>query len=173
MKINSEGKALIKRWEGLRLKAYPDPASPRARHLAGTGKNDPTLSGEPWTIFYGHTGDVKEGMSGTSHQADVVLDLDLEEFEDIVTRAVTAPLSENQFSALVSILFNVGPGKKGVRDGIVTLKSGQPSTLLRKLNAGDYAGAQAEFIKWNKAGGQSMPGLTARRAAEARLFGTP
>jgi len=84
---------------------------------------------------------------------------------------VTSPLTQNQFDALVSILFNVGPGAKGVKDGIITLKSGVPSTLLRMLNLSIYAGAADEFPKWcHGLGGALLPGLVTRRARERALF---
>lgn len=151
MKTNLAGIDLIKRFEGLRLAAYLCPA------------------GIP-TIGYGHTGDVNLGQYITEHQADVILQHDLEKFEEILEKAVRVKLNANQHAALVSLVFNVGPGKKGVRDGIVELKSGKPSTLLRFLNDGQYAAAAAQFSKWIHAGGKVLPGLVKRRAAEAALF---
>ena len=74
---------------------------------------------------------------------------------------VKVPLNENQHGALVSFTYNLGAGNLG------------SSTLLRKLNAGDYAGAAAEFPRWNKAGGKELAGLTRRRAAEKALFEKP
>lgn len=139
--ITDEGLALIKRWEGLRLQAYLCPAG-------------------VWTIGYGHTGpDVTPGLVITEAYAEALLRQDLRTFEDGVSRLVTAPLTDNQFSALVSLAFNIGLGAFA------------RSTLLRKLNAGDYAGAQAQFHVWNKAGGKVLPGLVNRRAGEAALFG--
>jgi lysozyme len=79
-------------------------------------------------------------------------------FEAGVKRLVKVPLAQGQFDALVSFSFNVGLGALG------------SSTLLRKLNAGDYRGAAAEFPRWNKAGGKVYEGLTRRRAAERSLF---
>lgn len=151
---------LVKAAEGLRLAAYPDPASGAA----------------PWTIGFGHTGaDVRPGLVITEARADELLRGDLEEAAAIVTRAVTVPLTDAQFGALVSFVFNVGPGrakrgKDAGKDGFVTLKTGKPSTLLAKLNAGDTAGAAAEFAKWTRGGGKVMAGLVKRRAAEAALF---
>ena len=78
-----------------------------------------------------------------------------------MTEAVKVPLNPNQFGALTSFTYNLGAGN---------LRS---STLLRKLNAGDYAGAAAEFARWNKAGGKVLKGLTRRRAAERALFEKP
>lgn len=111
-----------------------------------------------WTIGYGHTGDVEKGMSITQHQAEAVLTVDLERFERAVNRLVDVHLTQGQFDALVSFTFNLGEGNLA------------KSTLLRKLNEGDYAGAAEEFPKWKRAGGRVLPGLVKRRAAEQRLF---
>lgn len=137
-----KGVDLIKRFEGLELKAYPDPGS----------------GGEPYTIGYGHTGGVTPGMKIDQAQADAYLRGDLRRFERAVS-ALAPKTTQNQFDALVSFAFNLGEGN---------LKS---STLLRKHNAGDYAGAKAEFARWNRASGKVMAGLTRRRAAEADLYG--
>lgn len=151
---------LVKTAEGLRLTAYPDPAS----------------GGAPWTIGWGHTGpDVRPGLTITKERAEELLHADLSAAAAIVDRVVTAPLTAMQRGALVSFVFNVGAGraKRGGdpgKDGFVTLKTGKPSTLLVKLNGGDTAGAAAEFAKWTRGAGQVMPGLVKRRAAEAALF---
>ena len=144
--INKAGLDLITAFEGLELQAYPDP---------GTG-------GAPWTIGYGHTGaDVYKGLVITEAQADDLLAADLRKFEDAVFRLVGDHATDNQFAALVSFAYNVGPGEGGLKT----------STLLRKHNSGDYAGARAEFARWNKAAGRVMAGLSRRRAAEAKLYG--
>lgn len=145
MVTNDAGIKLIKEFEGLRLKAYPDP---------GTG-------GAPWTIGYGSTFGVTKGMTITAEQAETMLRRDLKKFEGIVTMAVTVPLNENQFAALVSFAYNCGP--KNLLD----------STLLKRVNAGRFKDAADEFSKWNKAAGRVMPGLTRRRDAERALFLTP
>ena len=143
---------LIEGSEGCALKAYPCP------------------SGIP-TIGYGHTCGVELGMSCTPAQASAWLSEDVRYAEDLVRAHVTAPLNQNQFDALVSIIFNVGPGANGGKDGIIFLATGQSSTLLRKLNAGDYAGAADEFPKWcHCAGGTLLAGLVTRRARERALF---
>ncbi|HXG01499.1 MAG TPA: lysozyme [Bacteroidota bacterium] len=111
-----------------------------------------------WTIGYGHTGGVKEGDRITLQQAEELLKQDLERFEECIRRSVTVPLNQNQFDALVSFAFNVG---------CMALEN---STLLRKLNAGDYAGAAQEFGKWVKSRGVILPGLIKRRDAERALF---
>uniref|UniRef100_UPI000225FC22 lysozyme n=1 Tax=Paracoccus sp. TRP TaxID=412597 RepID=UPI000225FC22 len=97
----------------------------------------------------------------TKADARTILTRDLPRYEADVTRLVRVPLNENQFGALVSFTYNLGAGN---------LTS---STLLRKLNAGDYAGAAAEFPTWNKAGGKVLNGLVRRRAAERALFEKP
>lgn len=140
MKTNAAGRELIKRFEGLRLKAYLCPA----------GK---------WSIGYGHTGDVAEGQAITEHQAEAILDVDLERFERGVGRVLDWPATENQFSALVSLAFNIG------------LPAFSNSTLLDKLNAGCGAREVADqFGRWVRGGGHTLQGLVSRRAAEAELF---
>jgi lysozyme len=113
-----------------------------------------------WTIAFGHTGpEVKEGQLITQHAADVILQHDLEKFEERVsdlTRKLA--LTENQFSALVSFAFNLGS---------TALAN---STLMKRLLKGDTAGAAEQFEKWVNAGGKKLEGLVKRRAAERDLF---
>lgn len=138
MRINDAGRKIVMDAETCRLEAYVCPA----------GK---------LTIGYGHTGDVKPGAQITQHQADVVLEYDLDKFEQAVTKL--APRANgNEFSALVSLAFNIGV------DALAK------STLLRLVNAGAPRAAAAEFAKWIHAGGKVLPGLVKRRAAEAALF---
>ena len=111
-----------------------------------------------WTIGYGHTGTAGPGQRITNAQATALLREDVATFENAVTRAVRVPVTANQFAALVSFTYNVGSG---------ALNS---STLLRRLNAGDTLGAADEFLRWNRAGGQVLAGLTRRRVAERDLF---
>lgn len=111
-----------------------------------------------WTIGYGHTQDVKSGMAITKIDAERFLRQDIRRFEEAVTSLVKVPVTSNQFSALVSFAFNVG------------VNSLRTSTLLKKLNKGDLNGAANEFLRWNKAGGKELPGLTRRREAERKLF---
>jgi lysozyme len=89
--------------------------------------------------------------------------------EKLVLNNVKIQLSQNQFDALVSIVYNVGPGSK-TKDGIIRLKSGVPSTLLKKINNNDFVGAGQEFLKWCRADGIIMSGLERRREAERQLF---
>lgn len=131
---------LIKRFEGCQLRAYCCPA----------GK---------LTIGFGHTGrDVFDGLIITPARAEELLRDDLRDVEKHVLQTVTAPITQGQFDALVSFTYNVGIG---------ALKA---STLLRKLNAEDYAGASEEFLRWTKAGGRELPGLVRRRTAERSMF---
>lgn len=145
-------KDLCKQFEGCRLKAYPD----------ATGI---------WTCGWGSTGpDIVYGTVWDQEYADNRLDDDLIKAEQIVDAAVKPPITENQFQALVSFCFNVGPGKTGKKDGLVYLKSGEPSSLLRELNAGHTLAASKEFLKWTHAGGKELAGLVKRRQAEKDLF---
>ncbi len=149
---------LVKEAEGLRLNAYLCPA------------------GLP-TIGWGHTRGVRLGQAITRDQAEVYLREDMAEALAIVDRAVKVSLSAHQRAALASFVFNVGPGKVGVKDGFVTLKSGEPSTMLRLLNAGRHTDAVEQFPAWTKATVKGkrveLPGLVKRRAAERALFLTP
>lgn len=111
-----------------------------------------------WTIGYGHTGNVKAGQVISKEEADRLLSQDLVKFESGVEKNVKVALTQNQFDALVSFCYNLGVG------------SLQKSTLLKKLNAGDYKGAAEEFLKWNKAGGKVLTGLVRRRELERQLF---
>lgn len=144
MKISQNGIDMMHHFEGCKLRAYPDPGS---------------RDGNPWTIGWGHTGtEVISGLVWTQAKADSTFVEDLYRFEQGVFSLVKVPLTQGQFDALVSFSYNVGLGNLG------------DSTLLRKLNARDYAGAAMEFRKWNKNGGKVMRGLTRRRGAEEALF---
>jgi len=154
MIVSKNGIALIQQFESLRLQAYPDPKS----------------GGAPWTIGWGHTGpEVKPGMSCTPEQAGAWLSAELARVALSITGAVHVVLTQNQFDALASLIYNVGPGGSQ-KDGIIRLRSGQPSTLLRLLNNGDYAGAAAQFLRWDSPGSTVQAGLQRRRAAEKALF---
>src|SRR5215213_1908543 len=131
MKTSSKGLGLIRLFEGLVLKAYPDPAT----------------RGDPWTIGYGHTIGVKPGMTCSKTQADEWLAWDVSRFERAVERLVKVPLTQAQFDALVSFAFNVGEGNLA------------KSTLLRRLNAGAYAEVPVQLARWNKASGEILKGL--------------
>lgn len=148
-RIGAAGLSLVKQFEGFEPKWYPDPAHGWKLPTIGYGHTD--AAGEP---KYAST----KGLVLTEEQATQVLRNDLQNYADAVSRSVKAPLTDNQFDALVSWCYNVGPGAVA------------KSTLVRKLNAGDYASVPSELAKWNKAGGKTLKGLTRRRAAEAALF---
>lgn len=129
--------------ESCRLTAYPDPAS----------------GGAPWTIGWGATGTgIVEGTVWTRDHADSRLTIDLNARADIVDRLVKVILTPAKKAALVDFVYNVGEGNF------------ESSTLLKRLNAGDYQAAADEFPKWNLAHGKVMPGLVTRRARERDLF---
>lgn len=111
-----------------------------------------------WTIGYGHTDNVQKGMVITEVEAIRLLKSDLNEAQRYVFNLVRVPLSQGQLDALVSFTFNLGSGNLS------------KSTLLKKLNKEDYAGAAEEIPRWKYAGGRSYKGLIRRRAAEKKLF---
>ena len=111
-----------------------------------------------WTVGYGHTAGVGANAFLSEPEAAAVLDADLELADIAVSRWVSVPLTQNQFDALASFAFNLGGSSLRI------------STLLRKLNARDYAGAAAEFDRWTHGGGKILNGLVSRRAAERELF---
>lgn len=111
-----------------------------------------------WTIGYGTTARVYPGMTITQSQAEAFLKRDLLHFEAVVASLVNVFINDNQFSALVSFTYNVG--ESAFRD----------STLLKFLNQGNYQKAANEFLRWNRAGGRELAGLTRRRQAERALF---
>ena len=139
MKISQEGLSLIKKFEGLRLKAY-------------------YCSGGVLTIGYGHTGGVKETDTITQEEADKLLKGDILKFEQYVEDNVMVELDQSQFDALVAWTFNLGPGNL------------RESTMLKKLNNGEYESVPFEMRRWNKAGGKTLDGLIRRREAESLLF---
>jgi lysozyme len=140
MKLSDKGISLIKSFEGCVLKAYLCPAS-------------------VWTIGYGHTGpEVKKGLVWTQSQADEALQKDASRFESAVNTALKYPVSQNQFDAMVSLAFNIGTAAFSA------------STLVKKFNSGDIAGAAQQFVVWNKAAGKFNSGLLMRRASEMYHF---
>jgi lysozyme len=140
MNIDENGIQMIEGFEGLRLTAYQD-----ARDI--------------WTIGYGHTGpDVKPGLTITREEAQAFLEQDVAKAMWAINQAVKVPLTQGEFDALSDFVYNAGIGAFGT------------STLLKKLNAGDYAGAAAEFDKWDHAGARLCSGLLRRRQAETAEF---
>lgn len=142
MKTSQKGIDLIKQFEGFRSKAYRD--------VVGV-----------WTIGYGSTKNVKEGDTITREEAEARLRNELVEYEQHVTAACHVAPNQNQFDALVSFCFNVGPGNL------------RKSSVIKAHNRGDFQAAARAFALWNKAGGKVWPGLTRRRAAEAALYLEP
>ena len=144
MQTSDKGIALIKQFEGCKLTAYQDSVG-------------------VWTIGYGWTQPVdgkpiRAGMTIKQETAERLLKTGLVSYESDVSRLVKVGLTQGQFDALVSFTYNLGA------------RSLSTSTLLRKLNAGDCVGAADEFMRWNKAGGKVLNGLTRRREAERALF---
>jgi lysozyme len=149
--INQAGLKLLMSSEGCRLTAYPDP---------GTG-------GDPWTCGFGSTGpDIVPGTVWTQADADKRLMEDLTKFEKAVDELVKVELSENQWSAIICFVYNVG------------IEAFRRSTLLRLINQRDFVGASRQFLLWTKAKDSSgkprvLPGLVMRRRNEAALFMRP
>ena len=139
MNISKEGLSLIKKFEGCELEAYLCPAG-------------------VWTIGYGHTKNVKEGDKINKEEADYLLQEEMIEYESYINDFVEVPLEQNQFDALCSWVYNLGP---------TNLKN---STMLRVLNEEKYADVPQEIKRWNKAGGEVLDGLIKRREAEAKMF---
>lgn len=138
-KINDAGLALIKSFEGLRLEAYRCPAG-------------------VLTIGYGSTGPhVKQSMVITPGEAERLLLEDLEWFEHGV-EIIAGPATDNQFSAMVSLAFNIGLGRFAT------------STVLKRHKLGNRVGAANAFLLWVRGGGRVLPGLVRRREAERKLY---
>lgn len=144
MKTGRAGIALIKNFEGCVLQSYRDPVG-------------------VWTLGFGHTTaagppEVKAGMKITKEEAEEILVRDLGKYETAVTRGLTRVPTQNQFDAMVSLCYNIGPGNFA------------KSSVLRHFNAGQFGSAASSFALWNKADGRVLAGLSRRRAAEASLF---
>ena len=142
--LSNNGMSLLEQFEGLRLEAYLDSAG-----IATIGFG---------TIKYPDGSKVKKGDKITKAQAKQYKLHDLKEFESTVNTSVKASLTQNQYDALVSLSYNIGSG------------AFKNSTLLKKLNSGDYKSAAEQFLAWNKAGGKKVQGLVNRREAEQKLF---
>ena len=139
MEISDKGIKLIKEFEGLELTSYLCPA-------------------KVWTIGYGHIKGVQEGMEWTEEHAEAALKEEVVGYCRYVEEYVKVPLNQNQFDALVSWTYNLGP---------TSLKK---STMLKVLNKGNYDEVPEQIKRWNKARGQVLNGLVRRRDAEAELF---
>lgn len=152
MTVNKATIALITEFEGFVPNWYPDPAHGWKVPTCCYGHTD--MAGEP------KYADTKDKKFTKAEGAEILL-RDLKKYESYVAQFISAPLNANQYGALTSFTFNLGPGNL------------EKSTLRKKINALDYEGASKEFSKWNKAEGKVLPGLTRRRTAEAALFMTP
>lgn len=143
MQISFNGIQLLKEFEGFKKEAYKD-------------------TGGVWTIGYGTIKwlgkPVEQGMTITEKEAELALQADLAWAQTAVNKLVKVPLKQNMFDALVSFVYNIGE------------RAFSRSTLLRKLNARDYAGAAAQFPRWRFDNGVEVRGLANRRARERKLF---
>jgi lysozyme len=144
LNVTDEGLALLRRLEGCRCRAYKDAAG-------------------VWTIGYGHTSmagppRVKSGMKISQAEADTILARDVANVARGVSALLDVPLSDGQFSALVSFAYNVG------------LENFRTSSVLRAVNSKDFTAVPRRLSLWVKAGGRVLPGLVSRRAAEAAMF---
>lgn len=137
--ISKRGLAFIRKWEGLRLVAYKD-------------------TGGVWTVGYGHTETVFAGMKITEPQAESLLRTDLLRVEKAIRDHVDVPLSQNEYDALCSFIFNIG------------VNAFIQSTLLRKLENLAYDGAADQFLRWVHDNGKIVKGLQLRRRDERLLF---
>ena len=139
LQLSKTGIELLKHFEGCELKAYQDSVG-------------------VWTIGYGHTKGIYEGLEITQSEAEKMLQDELPEYEGYVTDKVVPMLQQHEYDALVCWVYNLGP---------TNLSS---STLLKRLNAGEFNDVPFQMKRWDKAGGQPLLGLTRRRNAEALLF---
>lgn len=145
LKTSAAGINSLKRRESCRTKAYLD--------------SRPKIP--VWTIGWGHTGpEVVEGLIWTQAQCDAALVKDLARFEAAVGKLVKLQLSQAQFDALVSLVYNIGDGQEGFAG----------SSMLRMLNAGLYRGAALQFCRWCHTEGVYSEALNLRRADEALQF---
>lgn len=139
MNYSKTGIQLTERFEGCRLAAYPD-------------------TGGVWTIGYGHTHGVHQGMTCTLEQAEAWLKADIQAAADAVNRLVQVSLKQSEFDALVDFAFNLGAGAFA------------RSTMLKDLNAGNLAAAAMQFPLWDRDAGRVLAGLLHRRLAEEAEF---
>lgn len=136
----ARARKLIKEFEGLRTRSYLD-------------------THDKWALGYGETGEhITEGLSITEHEAGVWLDNRIFSLSGEIRKAVTVPMSQGQFDALVSLAYNVG---------ITAFKH---STLLKLLNQERYYEAASELLKWDHSQGKQIEGLSDRRRQEYQLF---
>jgi lysozyme len=158
LKTNQAGIKILHEFESCRLTAYLCPA-------------------KKWTIGWGNTfyengTPVKQGDVITRERADSLFFTILSGFENMARKAIVSQVNENQFSAFVSALYNVGHGNRA-KSGLIRLTNGNPSTLLRKINANpNDPTIRDEFMKWVSPGTNFTNGLRRRRTAESNLYFT-
>lgn len=184
----TNGIQLVKKSEGFREFAYPDPASNLARAvrarklkvrwgfqpardiIAALPQDLQNLDGSPWTCGYGETKGVTSDTHWSEPEASQRLRGRYAEFESGVREACTLAPSQNELDAMTSLAYNIGLGwlgktkPKGAKDGF------RQSSVLKAHNRGDKLAAARAFSLWNRANGKVEPGLTARRAEEAALY---
>jgi lysozyme len=153
MKTSEKGQTLIKKTESFEPRPYRCPANIPSIGFGTTRYPN----GKAVTMY---------DPAITLEQANAYFAHDIERFERDVLSLVKVPITQGQFDALVSFAYNCGSDidKDTIAEGL------GDSTLLKKLNAGDYKGAADEFLKWNKGAGKVQPGLVKRRAAEREMF---
>lgn len=149
MKLSDEGLRLIKSFEGYHTRLKDGSC---AAYLCPA---------KVPTIGFGCTEGVKLGLVWTADEAEAALRREIAKFEAAVNRSVTVAVSQNEYDAMVSLAYNIGAAAFA------------RSTVLRRLNKGDRAGAAKAFHLWNKGGGRILAGLVSRRAREAALFLKP
>ena len=140
MKISDNGLDLIKRWEALRLEAYlPTPD-------------------DVWTIGYGHTLGVGQGLTCTPEQAEAWLREDVSGAEHAINVEMDCPLEQQQYDALVSFVFNIG------------ISAFNQSTLLVRVKEGNLDDVPKQMMRWKYQHGKIVQGLINRRRAEVALW---
>lgn len=164
-KLSAAGKAEMEQFEGRRNKLYDD-ATGKTIARAADAKGYPTIG-------VGHlvskTDKTYDGKTLSDAEIDALFAADVKWAENIIN-GLGLPLKQNQFDALVSFVYNVGPGKKGVKDGLITLRNGDPSSVLRNMRAGNIQAAGDSMLSWTRSAGKVMSGLVKRRQAERALL---
>lgn len=156
MKLSEKGGMFIRKWEKFEPRPYKD-----------------VVGYDTWG--FGHKRVGNEPIPNLIGMVDALalFRKDVAPFERILNGALQVQLNQNQFDALLSLLYNTGPGFPKIKDGVIVLKNGQPSTILRQTNASAFDLAAAEFPKWDKAGGKEVQGLLNRRKEEQAIFQSP
>lgn len=168
MKTNQAGIKILHDFERCVLKAYLCPKA-----LENKKKGLDVFYTIGWgCTFYEDGSKIKEGDVITQERADSLFKFILTRFEEQAERAITSSINENQFSAFVSALYNIGPGSK-IKDGLIRLRNGQPSTLLKKINKDpNDPSIGPELERWISKGSSFEAGLKRRRQAESKLYFT-